>query len=75
MSKLKDTIKKENVKFIIKLDMSGNNVADTLADETGAKVVTFYPCETISNEDFGRGETYATLMARNLTAIKEALSR
>ncbi|MGN1131695.1 MAG: metal ABC transporter substrate-binding protein [Ruminococcus sp.] len=75
MSSLQDTIKNENVKSIIKLDMSGNNVAQTLADETGAKVVTFYPCETISQEDFDRGETYATLMARNMTAIKEALSR
>ena len=75
MSALQDTIKKEKVKSIIKLDMSGNNVAQTLADETGAKVVTFYPCETISQEDFDRGETYSTLMARNMTAIKEALSR
>lgn len=75
MSALKKTIKDEKVKSIIKLDMSGNNVADTLADETGANVVTFYPCETISKEDFDRGETYSTLMARNMTAIMEALSR
>lgn len=75
MSALQDTVKKEKIKSIIKLDMSGNNVAQTLSDETGAKVVTFYPCETISQEDFDRGETYSTLMARNMTAIKEALSR
>lgn len=74
LSKLQDIIKSENIKSIFKLDQSENKVAETLSDDTNTKVLTFYSCETISQQDFDNGETYTTLMAKNLTALREALS-
>lgn len=74
LSKLTDTIEKDNIKTILKLEMSENKVADTLADETNTKVRTFYSAESVSKEDFAKNITYVDLMERNNNALKEALS-
>ena len=74
LSKLTDTIEKYKIKTILKLEMSENKVADTLADETNTKVRTFYSAESVSKEDFAKNVTYVDLMERNNNALKEALS-
>ena len=74
LSKLTDTIEKDKIKTILKLEMSENKVADTLADETNTKVRTFYSAESVSKEDFVNNVTYVDLMERNNNALKEALS-
>ena len=74
LSKLTDTIEKDKIKTILKLEMSENKVADTLADETNTKVRTFYSAESVSKEDFAKNVTYVDLMERNNNALKEALS-
>lgn len=74
LSKLTDTIEKDKIKTILKLEMSENKVADTLADETNTKVRTFYSAESVSKEDFAKNITYVDLMERNNNALKEALS-
>lgn len=74
LSKLTDTIEKDKIKTILKLEMSENKVADTLADETNTKVRTFYSAESVSKGDFAKNITYVDLMERNNNALKEALS-
>lgn len=74
LSKLTDTIEKDKIKTILKLEMSENKVADTLADETNTKVRTFYSAESVSKEDFANNVTYVDLMERDNNALKEALS-
>lgn len=74
LSKLTDTIEKDKIKTILKLEMSENKVADTLADETNTKVRTFYSAESVSKEDFANNVSYVDLMERNNNALKEALS-
>lgn len=74
LSKLTDTIEKDKIKTILKLEMSENKVADTLADETNTKVRTFYSAESVSKENFANNVTYVDLMERNNNALKEALS-
>lgn len=74
LSKLTDTIEKDKIKTILKLEMSENKVADTLADETNTKVRTFYSAESVSKEEFANNITYIDLMERNNNALKEALS-
>ena len=74
LSKLTDTIEKDKIKTILKLEMSENKVADTLAEETNTKVRTFYSAESVSKEEFANNVTYVDLMERNNNALKEALS-
>ena len=74
LSKLTDTIEKDKIKTILKLEMSENKVADTLADETNTKVRIFYSAESVSKEDFANNVTYVDLMEKDNNALKEALS-
>lgn len=64
----------EDIPVVFKLDTSTGNVAQTVADATGAKVLTLWSCHTVSADDFAAGVTYTELMRRNLTALTEAFA-
>lgn len=69
-----DRVAAEGIPVIFKCDLSAGRLADTIAEATGAKVLTVYSCHTVSKADFDAGETYLSLMERNLTAMTEALN-
>ncbi len=68
-----DLVKEEGVPAVFKCDLSAGFLADTLAEATGARVLTLYSAHTVSKSDFDAGETLPSLMERNLAALKEAL--
>ena len=53
-----------------KVDLSTGSVARSIADSTGARVETLWSCHVISADDFKNGETYLSLMQRNLSALE-----
>jgi zinc transport system substrate-binding protein len=67
-------VKGERIPVVFKCDLSAGKLADTIAEATGAKVLTLYSAHTLSKLDFEAGETYLSLMERNLEALKEALN-
>ena len=69
-----DTVAAEGIPVVFKCDLSAGKLADTIAEATGAKVLTLYSAHTLSKTDFEAGETYLSLMERNLLALKEALN-
>ena len=69
-----DTVKAGGIPVVFKCDLSPGKLADTIAEATGAKVRTLYSAHTLSKEDFEAGETYLSLMERNLEAMREALN-
>ena len=64
----------EGIPVVLKCDLSAGKLADTIAEATGAKVLTLYSAHTVSKADFEAGETYLSLMERNLTVLREALN-
>ncbi len=70
-----EKVKEENIPVIFKMDLSSGNVADTVAESTGAVIETFYSCHTVTADDFNAGVTYADLMKKNLTALSAALGK
>ncbi len=68
-----DVVKKQNIPVVFQMEMSAGGVAETIAESTGAQVRTFYSCHNLSKTDFEAGETYLSLMQKNLTVLKEAL--
>lgn len=74
ISELISEIKRNNVNVIFKVDLSKGLVAETISEETGADVETLYSCHTISADDFENGETYLSLMQKNLEVIKKVLN-
>lgn len=69
-----DTVKAEKIPVIFKMELSAGQVAQTIAENTGCRIATFYACHNVSADDFAAGETYLSLMQKNHTALKEALT-
>lgn len=70
---LTDKVKDENIKVILKIELTNSKVADTIAETTGAKVMTFYTCHNVTREQFDDGVTYYDLMRENVEVLKKAL--
>lgn len=67
-------VKAEDIPIVFKIELSNGQTAQTIAEASGARVETFYSCHTVSKDDFGRGETYISLMEKNISLLKEALN-
>ena len=73
IANINNSIKADGIPVVFKVDLSNGTVAYSISDETGATVDTLYSCHVISVADFENGETYISLMTRNLNALKTAL--
>lgn len=67
------SVEAEGIPVVFKVDLSKGEVAETVSEQTGAQVETLYSCHVISADDFESGETYISLMRRNLKALERAL--
>ncbi|MCR4772272.1 MAG: metal ABC transporter substrate-binding protein [Oscillospiraceae bacterium] len=74
VARLIDEVRRSGAPVVFKCDLSAGKLAETIAAETGAKVLTLYSCHTVSRDDFDAGETYISLMKKNLEALGEALN-
>ncbi|MDR2447204.1 MAG: zinc ABC transporter substrate-binding protein [Treponema sp.] len=68
-----DKIKAEKIPVVFYIELSNERMADTIAEETGAKKVLLHACHNISKRDFDRGATYMELMTNNVGALRQAL--
>jgi zinc transport system substrate-binding protein len=69
-----DKVEQEEIPVVYTIELSNQRIAQVIAESTGAKVLTFYTCQNISRADFAVGESYVSLMQKNVDALKEGLS-
>lgn len=74
MAYLINKVKEENIPVVLKMELSNDNIAKAIAEATGAEVKVFYSCHNITSEQFSEGETYLSMMEKNVETLKEALS-
>lgn len=70
---LVNKVKEENVPVVLYIELSTGKTATSIASETGAKAMQIQTLHNVSKQDFDNGETYVSLMTRNLDVLKEAL--
>jgi len=70
---LTDQVKQNPQKIIFKLELSNSEIAQTIANSTGAKILTWHSVHNISQSDFDSQKTYLTFMRENLENLSEAL--
>jgi zinc transport system substrate-binding protein len=68
-----NAINEYNLNVIYGTNGSENKTARVIADETGVELLLFHPVHHISRDEMNRGETYVSLMRRNLDNIKAGL--
>ncbi len=68
-----DAVEKGGAPVIYVIEMSTRDVARAVSEQTGAAVVEMHSCQSVTGEEFEAGETYVSLMTRNLGALREGL--
>ena len=70
---LVDKVKTEKIPVVFAIEMGNGELARTIANEAGAKVLTFNALHNVSLDDFKNGRTYVEMMEENLDVLEEAL--
>ena len=55
------------------IELSTQAVARTVAEETDAAILTMHSIQTVTQDEFDAGETYVSLMWKNVEALREGL--
>ena len=66
-------IKQEQIPVVYVTELSDTKIAQSICEETGAKILQFHSCHNVSKEDFEKGVTYLSLMWNNVENLKEGL--
>lgn len=66
-------IREEKIPVVFTIEFSNGKIADILCEATGAKKLEFHSCHNVSADNLKNGETYISLMKRNVPALKAAL--
>lgn len=74
IAELISKVNKDGIPVIYTLELSSGKTAKTIAEETGAKILTFHSIQNVTETDFSAGETYISLMQRNADALREGLN-
>jgi zinc transport system substrate-binding protein len=69
-----DTVNADGMPYIYYAELSNRNVADAIAEQTGAEPLLLNSCENLSKEDFDSGVTYVDLMKSNAENLKKGLN-
>lgn len=72
---LQDKVKKEKIPVVLYIELNDGRVANTIANEAGegCKALQIQTLHNISLNDFNNGETWVSLMTKNIDVLKQAL--
>ena len=73
MADLIDKMKQAGVKYVYFEELISPKVAQTLAQETGAQLLPLNGAHNVSKEALARGDTFISIMQRNLESLKKGL--
>ncbi|MBQ8974033.1 MAG: zinc ABC transporter substrate-binding protein [Clostridia bacterium] len=68
------TVIQNKIPVIYTIEMSNGAIAKTIQQETGAKIEQLHSMQTITLDEFEAGDTYVSIMNRNLEAIWKGLN-
>lgn len=68
-----EVVREHGIKTIFFEELINDNIAQTIAKETGASAVSLQPLENISEDELKSHQTYLTIMRENLKKLKTAM--
>ena len=74
MTMLVDTVKEQNLPYILMIDGSDGSVAESVSRQSGAEIRVLNSCQSVSADDIAAGATYLSIMNDNLQIINEVLN-
>ena len=64
----------DRIPAIYCIEMSTQSIAKTVAEETGAEILTLQSMQTVSQDDFSAGKSYVSIMRENIEALRKGLN-
>lgn len=74
MAFLIEKVREEQVPAVLKMELSNDDIANAVAEATGTEVKVLYSCHNLSADDLENGETYLSMMQKNVETLKEVLN-
>ena len=68
-----DRVASEGIPAVYTIELSTQAVAKTVAEETGAEILTLHSMQSVTQDEFEARESYVSLMRRNLEALRRGL--
>lgn len=69
-----DTVREKSLPCVYIIEMSTGRVAQTVQAETGCEIVSVHSCQNVTKDEMAAGETYVSLMQKNLAALQAGLN-
>jgi zinc transport system substrate-binding protein len=69
-----DKVSDEGVPVVYTVDLDSRRIAEVVAEADGVGIERLWSLQTISRADFDAGETYVSMMERNLKALERGLA-
>lgn len=73
IKEITDIAKEHDIKYILTEVLVSKQMAEAIATESGAQVLTFNPAPNLPKSDFDNGVTFISVMEDNLETLKTAL--
>ena len=67
-------IQADGIPVVYTIEMSNGAIARTLAEETGVEILSMHSAQTVTQAEFDAGESYVSLMEKNLAALERGLN-
>jgi zinc transport system substrate-binding protein len=74
LAELSKIVKEKGIKYVFFESLVSPRLADTIAQETGAKTLVFDPLEGLSDADQKQGKDYLSVQRENLENLRSALA-
>lgn len=71
--KLVEQVKQNNIKYVFYEEMTAPEIAETIANETDAKMLLLNAAHNVSREDIENNISFLSMMTENLTNLKTGL--
>lgn len=70
-----NTIKEKNIQYVYYLELSNQNIAKAISEQTGAQLLLLHSGHNVTKDDFDAGVTYVTIMQQNAESLRKGLTK
>lgn len=71
---LMNTIKENNIKYVYYIELSNQNIAKAISEQTGAGLLQLHSAHNVTKDDFDAGATYVSIMQQNAENLRKGLA-
>ncbi|MEO1816051.1 MAG: metal ABC transporter substrate-binding protein [Acetobacterium sp.] len=71
---LMNTIQEKNIKYVYYLELSNQNIARAISEQTGAQLLLLHSAHNVTKDDFDAGATYVSIMQQNAENLRKGLA-